>query len=110
MHGNLVALHNDFAKSTKPGKHDLQNYVDYEAHAVACCEVYLRQEGVEPQNQLNVAIEQHLDLMNYSFSVDSAQSKSHKQHARRQQLVLNMAWTAGACSAKTPLCRQTVTQ
>jgi len=35
-----------------------------------CCAKYLWQKGIEPQNQLNVAVEQHLDLVNDSFGVD----------------------------------------
>lgn len=34
---------------------------------------HLRQEGIEPQNQLNMAIEQTLDLVYDAFSVDPAE-------------------------------------
>jgi hypothetical protein len=44
------------------------------AHSMeaACCATYLGQKGIEPQNQLNVAVEQHLDLVNDSFSINPA--------------------------------------
>ena len=44
------------------------------AHSIEAehCAKYLRQKGIEPQNKLNVAVEQHLDLVNDSFGVDPA--------------------------------------
>lgn len=46
---------------------ELRQTFDAEAHTRRLR--YLWQEGVEPQNQLNMAVEQHLHLVNDSFCV-----------------------------------------
>ena len=50
-------------------------------------QTYLGQKGVEAQNQLDMTIEQTLDLMNDSFSVDSAYRHWHQIQANKQKQV-----------------------
>lgn len=43
---------------------------------LAGVQIYLWQKGIEPQNQLDMATEQHLDLVYDTFSVDPADKHS----------------------------------
>jgi len=71
------------------GEWELQLISRHQALPAGCtsseyCATYLRQEGIEPQNQLNVAIEQHFDLVDDSFSVDPAENECYVQFKQKE--------------------------
>lgn len=95
LHGNLVALQVQrgvclgcWHKVMQAGCH--RNYQKADSFRN-----YLGQKGVKAQNQLNMAIEQALDLVNDAFSVNSA--GQHWHHLSKQTNLKRKSTVAAAC-------------